>query len=277
MKLIKSLNNSAIIVEDEGMEKVILGKGIGFGLNPGDLVDENKIDRIFSSESEDKKRLISLIEEIPVKYLEISEEIISYARNILNKNLSDNLYISLTDHINFIVDRYERNLIPNNPFKYDIQRFYEEEFKIGKKAVELLEDEFQIKLNDDEAAAIAMHLINAEFEINSYSSIEMMRLIDSITQIIRFQLKINLDEESINYHRLITHLKFFAQRVLANVQYEEDNLIFNIVKENYPIAYNCIERIKEFIEKEYNFEISKDESTYLIIHIQRLMSREKEK
>ena len=80
MKLIKALNNSALIVEKDGLEKVVLGKGIGFGLKPGDFVDVNKVDRIFSANSEDKNRLIALIQEIPDQYLEVSEEIIAYAR-----------------------------------------------------------------------------------------------------------------------------------------------------------------------------------------------------
>ena len=232
MKLIKALNNSALIVEADGSQKVVLGKGIGFGLKPGDEIDTTKVDRIFSAGFEDKNRLIELIKEIPDQCLEVSEEIISYARNILKKDISDTIYISLTDHIYFILDRCQRNMLPQNPFKYDIQRFYEDEYKVGKKAVGLIEDEFQVKLNDDEAAAIAMHLVNAEFEMDTYKGIEMIKLMDGIMQIIRYQLKIEFDEEKMNYQRLITHLKFFVQRMMKTVQYEEENPLFNVVKEN---------------------------------------------
>lgn len=275
MKLIKALNNSALIVEQDGVEKIVLGKGIGFGLKAGDEIDSQKVDRIFSSGIEEKNRLVELIKEIPDQCLEVSEEIISYAHSILNKELSDSIYISLTDHIYFILDRYEREILPKNPFKYDIQRFYEKEYKIGKKAIELLEDEFEITLNDDEAASIAMHLVNAEFDIDTYENIEMIKLIEDILQIIRYQLKIDIMEESMNYQRLVTHLKFFVQRIMKNIQYEEENPLYQVVKENYPDAYQCVERIKELVEKEYNFNVSKDESTYLMIHVQRLMNREK--
>lgn len=276
MKLIKALNNSALIVEKDGLEKVVLGKGIGFGLKPGDFVDVNKVDRIFSANSEDKNRLIALIQEIPDQYLEVSEEIIAYARGVLKKEISDTIYISLTDHLYFIFERYHQNIMPSNPFKYDVQRFYEKEYKIGKKAVELLEDEFQVKLNDDEAAAIAMHIINAEFDMDTYRSIEMLQLMEGIIQVIRYQLKIDWNEESMNFQRLMTHLKFFVQRIMLKVQYEEENPLYDAVKEQYPKAYECVLRIKEFIEKKYMFHVSKDECTYLMIHIQRLMSRETE-
>lgn len=275
MKLIKALNNSALIVEQDGVEKIVLGKGIGFGLKAGDLIDEKKIDRIFMAGTDEKNRLIELINEIPDCCLEVSEEIIAYARQILQKELSHSIYISLTDHIYFILNRSEKDLFPKNPFKYDIQRFYEAEYKIGKKAVALLEDEFEIKLNDDEAASIAMHIVNAEFEIDTYQNVEMMKLMEDILQIIRYQLKIDIAEDSMNYQRLITHLKFFVQRVMAQTQYEEENPLYQVVKDNYPKACECVERIKELVEKEYQVHVSKDECTFLMIHVQRLMNREK--
>lgn len=273
MKLIKALNNSALIVEENGVEKIVLGKGIGFGLKPGDTIDETRVTRVFTSNVSEKNRLLELIKEIPDQCLEAADEIISYAHSVLKKELSDSLYMSLADHIYFILDRYQHEMMNKNPFKYDIQRFYEKEYKIGKKAVELLEDEFDIVLNDDEAASIAMHLVNAEYDIGSYESMETIKLIDDILQIIRYQLKIELNENSMNYQRLLTHLKFFVQRVIKNIQYEEDNPLYQVVSENYPVAKECVERIKELLEKQYNFNVSKDECTYLIVHIQRLMNR----
>ena len=39
MKFLKTFNNSAALVEDDGTEKIVLGKGIGFGLKKGKDVD----------------------------------------------------------------------------------------------------------------------------------------------------------------------------------------------------------------------------------------------
>lgn len=274
MKLVKVLNNSALIVEDHGYEKIVLGRGIGFGLSIGDDVDAAKVDRIFSMDSEsDKNRLIELIREIPDAYLEVSEEIIMYAQSVLKKEISDSIYVTLTDHISFVIERCKKNQLPSNPLKYDVQRFYSKEYHIGKKAVELLEDEFDVSLNNDEAAMIAMHIVNAELDTNMYTGTEVIQLMDDIMQIIRYHLKMDFDEESMNYQRLVTHLKFFIQRVITREQYEEHNPLYEIVKENYPDAYECILRIKEFIEKTREFHVSKDECTYLMIHIQRLLSR----
>lgn len=271
MKLIKELNNNALVVDD-GSEKVVLGRGIGFGLSVGDEVDQTKIDHIFSSESKNNL-LIELIREIPESCLEISEEIIMYAQSVLQKKLSDSIYITLTDHIHFIIERYKQAIMPSNPLKYEVQRFYAAEYQIGKKAVELLEDEYEMNLNDDEAASIALHIVNAELDSDMYTSAEVIKLMDNIMQIIKYNLKIEFDEKSMNYQRLITHLKFFVQRVVKREQYEQDNPLYAIVKQNYPIAYECILRVKEFIEVTYDFQVSADECTYLMIHIQKLLIR----
>lgn len=45
MKFLKAFNNSAALVEDDGTEKIVLGKGIGFGLKKGQDVDQSKIER----------------------------------------------------------------------------------------------------------------------------------------------------------------------------------------------------------------------------------------
>lgn len=272
MKLVKTLNNNALVVEDGNKEKIVLGRGIGFSLKIGDDVDQNMIDHVFSSESENN-RLIELIREIPIECLELSEEIIMYAQSVLRKSLSDSIYITLTDHINFILEGFKQGILPSNPLKYDVQRFYEKEYQIGKKATELLEDEFNIQLNDDEAASIAMHIVNSELDTTMYTSAEVIKLMDNIMQIIKYNLGIEFDENSMSYQRLITHLKFFVQRIVKREQYEENNPLFSVLKQNYPIAYECIMRIKEFVEVSYDFQVSADECTYLMIHIQKLLIR----
>ena len=49
--------------------------------------------------------------------------------------------------------------------------------------------------------------------------------------------------------------------------------LYHIVKEKYSDAYNCAERIKVYIKKTYEFTITNEEMTYLIVHIQRVVNR----
>ena len=40
----------------------------------------------------------------------------------------------------------------------------------------------------------------------------------------KYQLTLNYDEESLSYQRFVTHLKFFAQRMLTRTVVEDDDV-----------------------------------------------------
>ena len=46
-----------------------------------------------------------------------------------------------------------------------------------------------------------------------------------------------------------------------------------VIRNKYPEAYQCAERISQFIEKKYQQTISREEEMYLAIHIERVVSR----
>lgn len=54
------------------------------------------------------------------------------------------------------------------------------------------------------------------------------------------------------------------------VQGTNDSFLYEQVRLNYPEAFACSEKIKAYVEKTYDFPMSKDEQVYLTIHIQRL-------
>lgn len=88
-----------------------MGRGIAFQKRRGDEVDESQIEKIFVTENKSvNEKLLALVNDIPVKYLEISEEIIKYAEDRLDTKLNENIYLTLTDHISFAINRYENNL-----------------------------------------------------------------------------------------------------------------------------------------------------------------------
>lgn len=274
LKLKKVLNNNVIIAEDEAKQEfVVIGLGIAFQLQRGEVVPEAKIERIFSSMQE-KNQLQQMVESISSKYFDLAVEIIEFVEASLQVKLSDTIYITLTDHIAFIHERLQKGHLPKNSLRWEIKQYYAKEFQLACKIVELLEEEFGQSLNEDEAASIALHIVNAELDNKDlHGSMEAIHLMDQIMQILRYQMQMNVKEDDLNYQRLITHVKFFVQRVLANHQLQEANPLYQMVKANYPDAYSIAERIRIFVEKKVEHAISDDEITYLIIHIARLMVR----
>ena len=99
-----------------------------------------KLIKVFYLENpEASKRFKELVVDISLEYLQIGEEIMNEARLSLGKSLNDGIYISMVDHIYTAVERAKENILVKNALLWDIQRFYKEEYAIGKKSLEIIE------------------------------------------------------------------------------------------------------------------------------------------
>ena len=116
MKVKKVFNNNILLAEDEQMlETVLMGKGIGFAMKPGDTPDESKIDKIFKLDSKGlQNQFVKLVDDIPVNQLELTRRIIDFAEQDLNTQFDYSIFIGLADHINFAVKRAKENDSLNN-------------------------------------------------------------------------------------------------------------------------------------------------------------------
>ncbi len=274
MKIKKILNNNAVIaVGCDSEEIVITGLGLAFKKKVGDILDQQKVERVFRMESKEvSRKLRDLISEIPVEYVELSEEIIIASNNMIQKKLNENIYLTLTDHIHFAVERIRKGYVLSNPMTFEIKRFYMEEYKVGLKALSIIKNRIGIDLPLDEAASITMHIVNAELNEEMPNVVTIIKILQDALNIIKYHYGIELEEDSLYYQRLVTHLKFFAQRII-NSQREtnEDEQLFSMVSAQYVNAYECALKIKIYALEKHNFEITKGELTYLIVHIERVI------
>ena len=275
MKIEKILNNNVVTVIDEitKLEKVIMGRGLSFNKKIGEEIDETKIEKVFKISNPNENLLFQqLINEIPIEYLKISEKIISYAKEKLNVEFDEHIYISLTDHITFAIKRLQSQEIIKNNLLWEIQRIYSKEYEIGLWAIDFIEKELEIKMGQDEAGFIALHIINASIFESMPNTMNLTEIVQDILNIVKYYFTIEFNENSISFDRLVTHLKFFAKRVVtkAKVNYEELPFI-DMVKENYKSEYNCALKIKIYIEKYHDYKIDDSELIYLSLHLHRVL------
>ncbi|MNN77792.1 Transcription antiterminator LicT [compost metagenome] len=102
--------------------------------------------------------------------------------------------------------------------------------------------------------------------------VDIINLINEVLKIVKYHFNIDFDEESINYYRFITHLKFFAQRMVNGKYYEDDdNELFEIIRLKYPKSYECTKKIEGFIKQKFNSQLTKEEKLYLIVHTARVV------
>lgn len=272
----KIYNNNIVLVMDKESKKelVLTGCGIGFQKKIGQDVDKSKIEKKFITEDEIfTNKILKLAKEVDENIFNISSKIIEYAQNYLNTELDEYIYASLTDHISFAFKRYEEKVEIKNDLLYEIRRIHKKEFEIGKWAIDYIEQKYNVKFPIDEAGFIAMHIVNANYKESTSESFLMTKIVKDILNIIRYYYSIEFEENDFNYDRLITHLKFFASRLIKKETLKnKDNELINIIKVQYNDAYNCACKIKEFIENNHEYIVSEDEILYLTLHINRVVS-----
>ena len=231
--------------------------------------------KIFSNNDKNlNEKLISIVSDIPEEYLSITTKVVSLFEKQYNKKLNDIIYVSLTEHIHGAVERYKNGIQVKNPLILEIKRLFTDEYATGKSALEIIKQELEIDFEEDEAGYIAHHIVNAELNNDMSNIVNITKIMQEILNIIKYFFKVEFNEESVAYYRFITHLKFFAQRVFNNAIYDEDECrVFDILKEKYKESYNCVLKIKSFIEHEYSYTLSDEEQLYLIIHIERIVTK----
>ncbi|MBE6828856.1 MAG: PRD domain-containing protein [Ruminococcaceae bacterium] len=277
MEIVKILNNNfAIIKEQDGIEKIIMGRGVCFGKKVGATVETGKVEKIFYLQDKTQAaRLEELIMKLPLDQLKLAERIVNEARLQLGKKISDAIYISLADHISFSIKRFKEGVNIRNSLLWDIQRFYPEEYRFGLTALNLIEEQYGIRLPDDEAGFIALHIVNADQKDADDDMYRVTQIMKDLTNIVKYTYARDFDVTSLSYHRFITHLRFFVQRTLANKTYSDesmDNELFAMVKEKYSMAYGCVLKIEDYLETECGLSVTDEEKIYLSIHIERSMS-----
>lgn len=277
MLIHKILNNNVVVILDQNNEEqIVMGRGIAFKKRVGDNIDESIIDKIFMLKDQNvKNNFTELIKDIPMDYIEVAYEIMQYAKINVGETIDENLIISLSDHIHTAVERYIEGIEIKNVLLWDIKKFYKTEFEIGLKALDIIEQKLNVKLPEDEAGFIAMHVVNRIMNENIGNMYDITKIIQEILNIVKYYLGIKFDEDSVYFYRFVTHIKYFAQRLISGKTYESDNedSLFEIIKGRYQEPYKCVEKISEFIQKKYKYNLSDEEKLYLTIHIARIHNK----
>ena len=275
MVITKVFNNNAVIAKDsENREIVFMGCGIAFKKKIGDEVDKQLIEKTFILKGKDvSEKFKLLLEDIPIEHVSLCYDIIEYAKNMLDVEMNDYIYVTLTDHISYAIKLYKEGIFRPNVLIWEIRKFYPKEYNIGLKVLDFIEDELECRLPDDEAGNIALHLITAQVN-NKYNKVEdlydITKKIQDILNIVKYTYNIELDDNSLNYERFVTHLRFFFKRLKdRKLMEDKDDFLLNQVKNKYKNAYNCMLKVEKYL----NVKLTDEEKLYLTLHVQRVTQR----
>ncbi len=273
MKIKKVLNQNAVLVLDEGQEKVAVGKGVGFNKTKNDVLSRQLVERMFVMEPEGLKKLQVLLSQIEDKYFLASEEIIQHAETVLGEKLNEHINIGLSDHIAFAAENIQNNIIVRNKLLSEIEILYSEEFAIAQWAVEYLAQTLEIPFSYDEAGYIAIHIHSARSgRTDNSKSIREVTIVSEIIHLIEQELAIDIhdDKNSLSYSRLVNHLRLFIHRFQQNQYAVLDEEILEVVKKKYAESYEISKKVQVLLMRNFHYQVPNEELGYLSIHIERL-------
>lgn len=279
MKVIKKLNNNyAICLDNGGNEVIAFGKGIGFPKVPYEIEDLSKIDRTFY---DIEAKYLDLITEIPEDILQFTTKLIDIARNELQYELNPNLIVTLSDHINFCIQRAKKGIYIQLPLTYEMEQSFPKEMKLGKYAVHQIERRFSVKLNANEASGIAMSFVNAHIS-NDKESQKLYKLQDQFETIledtitiVEYTMKIVIERDSFNFARYSSHLMYLLKRISSGKSLDTDNeAMYQSICDKFPKVAECVNSFEEYFNKKYDIKLTKEEKMYLMLHINRICTRE---
>lgn len=275
MQVRQRLNNNVVLVDDADQQMIVMGKGIGYKAYPGDQINESLIERTFilrNNAENEVDQVKALINEVPIEYIILSDNILKFAKEELNADFGVGMLVSLADHIFSAIDRKKKNIQMISPLHWDIKQLYPTEVKIGEQAVKYIAQELKVDLEDTEATSIAMHFISSG---NNYDSIQQAmnftKIISDIITIIQYHFQIKIDQNSIVFSRLVSHLQYFLIRQVKEISMMDlsDEMI-KIVINQYQSSFQCAEKINNYLQQNHQIKASLQEEIYLTMHIERV-------
>ncbi|MBN2899460.1 MAG: PRD domain-containing protein [Clostridia bacterium] len=270
--ILRVMNNNVLLTKDlaNDTEAVLIGKGIGFGKKQDQttLISGDSIEKSFYTyDKKLKNDYLDLLNSYSDVLMGVCAEIISMAEARLGQ-LSERIFIVLTDHISFAIERIKNGMEIDNPFVHEIEMLYPDEFAIGQQAKDMLFQATGISIPIGEIGFIALHLQAAKEHKDVKVAVKHTQLIKDIVELIETHLDYHIKVGSLTHTRLLTHIKGCIERV--EMERYINNPLAATIKEEIKASYVIALSIKALMEKVLKKAIPEDEMVYLAIHIDRI-------
>lgn len=267
--VIKALNNNMVLIREQGVEKILLAKGIGFNKKFGDILEDNlEVDKVFSIEDKkNQENLKEVYNRVDGEFVAICEEALAEISEELGEELNETIHIGLIDHLAIAMKRLKNKEQINNPFIVEIETLYSVEFEMAKKIVNKLQEKYEIDFPEGEIGFITLHIHSARNGKMLSNSIKYSYLSNKIIIYIEEKFNSKIDKRSLDYARFLSHVRFTIERVLTDTVLKND--LTEIIKKSYPVSYEIAEGASKIIEETLDKKVCDDEVAYIAMHVER--------
>jgi beta-glucoside operon transcriptional antiterminator len=275
MRNIRKCNNNIIFADDNGRQVIALGKGLGFNLRPGGEIDMNLVERVFVPQETQLSVFSDILADLPYEHVILAGKIVDFGKARLGQPLNQSLVIALADHLNFAIKRHNDHSNIPMPLVWDIKHIYPAEFAVGEEALLIIKHETGVELPRAEAAVITLHFINAEFEFADMpNTIKMSNILQKAVGIVEERYKTVFDENTFDFSGFITLLRNTIMRFMYPAKKEkretEDMALYDLLRKRYSYDFTCAEKVSAFFEKEYDWQLTHNDVSFLTLYIARI-------
>ena len=269
----KVLNNNVVIAIDaSGRERVLMGRGLGFGLRTGDVIDAAKVEKTFILDvgalGERERRLL---EDVPYAVIEAVSRAVDEAERVLGRHLDRHLTIAVIDHVHYVLERLDQGLrIPTTSMP-ELRVLYPQEFAAAERMAAALAASLDRELPPEEAVFLTMHLLNATRDEPNGTAALLLRRLQHVIDVVEQRLGVTLDADGPDYARFILHVQFLLQRLVNRTMLaSNDTSFFEFAKHSYPASHAIAEEVKGYVLAATGSALTDEEVLYLIVHVERL-------
>ena len=273
-RITKPLNHNAVLAfdTDEAREYLVVGKGVGFGRKPGERVERlgepGSVQLYLLSQANGERGTSrELVERLDPDVLDVAEDIYEDACATFGP-IDQNMLLPLADHLAFAVARVRDGGALSNPLTEDIRALFPKEFDVAHRGVRDLEQRMGITLGDDETGLIALHVHSALDSSHVEQAMQIAQLTRACIDAVERITGMPIDVLSMDYNRLMTHVKYMVTRILHGECLTID--VNAAIRSGAPESYRAAAAVCAEMERLLGVPVSELEVGYLAMHIARV-------
>lgn len=222
------------------------------------------------TDKEEQSQYRELVKHVDEDFIAFMQDIVGFIESNTGKKVDQHIHIGLTDHLFFTMKRIEQGMEVTNPFLLETESLYPNEYALAERIVDMIHERLDVLLPDAEVGFIALHIHSATTFKNVLEVNRHNQIIGQIVQTIESRLNVKMDRTSLDYKRLLRHLRYAVERVATGEAVEAPQKIEKVLREEYPLCYSTAWELMGIMERELKRPVPRGEATYLTMHLQRL-------
>ncbi|MNE32555.1 PtsGHI operon antiterminator [compost metagenome] len=133
-----------------------------------------------------------------------------------------------------------------------------------------------VTLPVDEIGFVALHIVSALSNRDISEVKQHSLLIGDLVNLVEDNLNYRVPRDSLDYSRLVTHLRFVLERLRRGETVRETSSLDGLMKREYPEMYMLAWKLTKVIERRVRIPVYPAEVSYLTIHLQRLAQKKED-